>query len=349
MAIKQFGDEYGGVDELAKAIPAAIEGFYNAEEREMKKKELAARLMAENSKKERQQAMDRLKAENEYGLVVPEGEEFNYGLINKGLMAKKPGFVTMDEMKRQQIEADIRSKGEVPIREERELIAAQQAKGFDPIYDDTGKFTGKFQKSEALISKEQAELKKLEAQAKATEAKAKPKAGGAGDKSRYNVPGAIYEGTTTLKPDEVKAVRQIVTNVNPLVENIKKAQAKLQNASRKDYLDPNFRREVQGLLNDAKLTYKSDAFAQLGVLTGPDMAVLDAVIADPFTMAGTMSGPQEVAKSYDRAIEQIKTRINAKLAPYGYKPDPTIFESKTVQPPQAPAAGGGSPWEKFKK
>lgn len=350
MAIKQFGDEYSGLDELAKAIPAAIQGFYDSEDRNMKKKELAARLMAENSKKERQQAMDRLKAEQEYGLEIPQGEEFDYGMINKGLLKKRQGFVSMDELKRQQIEADIRSKGEKPLSEERALIASQQTKGFEPVYDELGKFTGQFKKSEALAAKEAAELKKLEAQAAATAAKAKQKAGKAADPNRYNVPGAIYDGGTTLKPDEVKKVRSIVSNVNPIVTNIRKAQAKLKNASAKDYLDPTFRREVSGLLNDAKLTYKSDAFAQLGVLTGPDLEILDAVISDPFSIKGMASGPQAVAQSYDRAIEQIKTRIESGLAPFGYRPDPSLFEVKgqTQQAPTAPS-GGGSPWEKFKK
>lgn len=340
------------LDEVAKAIPAAIQGFYDSEDRNMKKKELAARLMAENSKRERQRAMDRLKAEQEYGLEIPQGEEFDYGMINKGLLNKRQGFVSMDELKRQQIEADIRSKGEKPISEERALIANQLTKGFEPIYDEMGKFTGNFKKSEALIAKEAAELEKLKAQTKATEEKAKPKAGKAADPNRYNVPGAIYVGGTSLKPDEVKKVRDIVSNVNPIVVNIKSAQAKLQNASRKDYLDPGFRREVLGLLNDAKLIYKSDAFGQLGVLAGPDMDVLDKIMSDPFTTMGTISGPQEVAKSYNQALTQIQNRVNAKLSPYGYKPDPSLFQTGEIQQTptnQTAPSGGGSPWEKFKK
>lgn len=350
MAIKQFGDEYSGLDEFAKAIPAAIQGFYDSEDRNMKKKELAARLMAENSKRERQTAMDRLKVEQEYGLEVPQGQEFDYGMLNKGLLSKREGFVSMTDLKRQALEQDIKYKGGTPQREILEQVATMRTKGFEPVFNEDGTIKD-FVKSQALLDKEAAELAKIGAQTKATEAKARPKAGKAADSNRYNVPGAIYEGGTTLKPDEVKKVRSIVSNVNPIVTNIRKAQQKLQNATAKDYLDPTFRREVSGLLNDAKLTYKSDAFAQLGVLTGPDLEILDAVISDPFSMKGMASGPQAVAKSYDRAIEQIKTRIESGLSPYGYRPDPSLFEVKgtTEQAPASAPSGGGAPWEKFKK
>lgn len=104
MAIKLI-DNGAGLDEAAKAIPAAIKGYYDAQDREMKKKMLAAQMMAQEDKKERQQAQDVLRLQ-EMGYEVPAGTEDPMGLLKEGMLSRKEGFITDQDIKRSQVYAN---------------------------------------------------------------------------------------------------------------------------------------------------------------------------------------------------------------------------------------------------
>lgn len=134
MSIKLFGDQYGGLDELAKAVPAAIQGFYDAEDRNMKKKELAAKLLAEQSKTQRQKAKDILDLEKQ-GYEVPAGAEDPLGLLQQGMLTKSKGFLEKQNTEKALKEAQIKFYGgraykqDIDTRlKENELTEAMQPK-----------------------------------------------------------------------------------------------------------------------------------------------------------------------------------------------------------------------------
>lgn len=96
--------DYGsGLDEAAKAIPSAIQGYYDAQDRDMKRKMLTAKMMADQEKKERQKAEDILKLQNQ-GYEVPGGTEDPMGLLREGMLERRKGFVSDQDVKQAQMQ-----------------------------------------------------------------------------------------------------------------------------------------------------------------------------------------------------------------------------------------------------
>lgn len=78
---------------------------------------------------------------------------------------------------------------------------------------------------------------------------------------------------------------------------------------------PTARRLGQGLAKDAQLLFKGDAFAALGVLAGPDMDIINAVI--PEDPAAFSYGVKE---QYQAVKERVERRLNIKLKAMGLTP-----------------------------
>jgi len=100
MAIKSFGFG-GGLDTLAAAIPQAIQGFRDQEAFNMQKQEIAAKMAADEFRKKRQEAMDRVAIQKDFEL--PQGAEGQdiYGLVNQGLLKRRKGMLGDDVLNRQ--------------------------------------------------------------------------------------------------------------------------------------------------------------------------------------------------------------------------------------------------------
>lgn len=83
MAIKFFS-EGNNLDLVAKAIPSAISGYYDAKDREARTLELEAKKRSESRRQEREQALDRISIGKKFN--IPEGVKTQdlYGMINKG-------------------------------------------------------------------------------------------------------------------------------------------------------------------------------------------------------------------------------------------------------------------------
>lgn len=153
----------------------------------------------------------------------------------------------------------------------------------------------------------------------------KAKAGSQAAANKFSIPGLVHNPDYPLSKTEVRDVRAATTQTAPLIENIQKAKQLIENSTRKDWTDPGFRNQVNGYLRDAQLTYKSKAYADLGVLAGPDLDILEEVLVNPFTLTGAYMGPEQVAKSYDQALERIKTRTKAFVKQYGYTPSESFL------------------------
>lgn len=102
MAVKVF-NYGGGLDELSKAIPAAIQGYQDAEDRQLKRLALEARFRADSSKREREMAKalresSEFLAKDEVPLTTRQAYAERFpGLLDRGLIAKrdqgKPGLL----------------------------------------------------------------------------------------------------------------------------------------------------------------------------------------------------------------------------------------------------------------
>lgn len=139
MAAKLFGFG-GGVDEFAKAIPAAIKGYRDSKAQERAELEFQAKMAAEEDRKKRQARQDRMnEAEFRMGLderyEVPAGAQDPLGLLERGELKRRKGYLSdsdrsglLDSLRIQKLQEELGQKKRQSAREARgEKLGAQKA------------------------------------------------------------------------------------------------------------------------------------------------------------------------------------------------------------------------------
>lgn len=121
-------------------------------------------------------------------------------------------------------------------------------------------------------------------------------------------------------------------------------EAAVRNASKKDLANPmsNVSKDIKNRLRDLQLTYKSDAFAKLGVLTGPDLQLLEEVIENPGSVSNLLSGKDGVLQRYKNVKARVGQNFNSKAESYGLVPTglvPGGIVKGAPPPASAPPAG----------
>lgn len=79
---------------------------------------------------------------------------------------------------------------------------------------------------------------------------------------------------------------------------------------------------IKNDLRDLQLTYKGDAFAKLGVLTGPDLKLLEEIIESPNSISNLISGTPGVIERYKQAQQRVNDGFDARAGVYGLAKDP---------------------------
>jgi len=67
--------------------------------------------------------------------------------------------------------------------------------------------------------------------------------------------------------------------------------------------------------------YKGEDFAKLGVLAGPDMAILDKVIEDPGSISNLIGGRGGVVNRYQQLKDRVNRNYIDKIGSYGLEAD----------------------------
>lgn len=118
-----------------------------------------------------------------------------------------------------------------------------------------------------------------------------------------------------FKPPSTEAQKQI-TGVQNTRNAIQEFRNELSNFSRLDLLRPKDRARIeskyQNMLLQAKEAYN------LGVLNGPDLAILEGIIYNPTKLKGAVIGKEGIdaqASELDRIMANIKTTVQIKGAP----------------------------------
>lgn len=93
----------------------------------------------------------------------------------------------------------------------------------------------------------------------------------------------------------------------------------VKGASRIDLANPysDTRKGIEQNLKDLQLIYKNEDFAKLGVLTGPDLEILEKVIENPGSISNLISGKKGVIDRYQKLRDRTNKNFEEKAASFG--------------------------------
>lgn len=134
------------------------------------------------------------------------------------------------------------------------------------------------------------------------------------------IPGFEHDNETEVAGPEIRMLRDATADektANNLLNNIINLA---KNASSKDLLDPtsDINRQIKSEASQAQLTYKGDSFAKLGVLTGPDLGILNSIIEDPTKLVSIGKGKEGTLKLLENLKKNISFGVDAKMASRGF-------------------------------
>lgn len=137
------------------------------------------------------------------------------------------------------------------------------------------------------------------------------------------IPG--YKISPDVQPSKIEArqMRDAVSDSKTLNKLIEDTAEIARNASKFDLANPmsDVRNKIQNNLKQAQLLYKGPSFAQLGVLAGPDMEILDSIIENPVTMSSLAKGTEGVVSRLKSLTDSVNANVSNKLNVRGYIPN----------------------------
>lgn len=92
--------------------------------------------------------------------------------------------------------------------------------------------------------------------------------------------------------------------------------------------------DMQGLAKDIAMKAKGPSLYQLGVLSGPDMAILEQIIGDPTSIDSYLKGgASALIARLQRMKTQASSSINSKLETRGYRRHDSLSNPASTTPP----------------
>lgn len=141
-------------------------------------------------------------------------------------------------------------------------------------------------------------------------------------KTTSPVPG-YQKGPNYVADDvEERSLRSGAASVQKFNGVLNALRSKVQSASKADLANPwsNVSKAIKNDLRDLQLIYKSKDFAELGVLTGPDLSLLEQVIEDPGSISNLYSGNDGVLSRYSQLQEKVQRGFDARAQAAGLIP-----------------------------
>lgn len=136
------------------------------------------------------------------------------------------------------------------------------------------------------------------------------------------VPGYKKGESYVADPIEERGLREGAIQVDNFNKTLDTLKQKVKGASKVDLLNPysNVRKSIKKDLRDLQLTYKGKAFAELGVLAGPDLQLLEQIVEDPSTLSNIISGKEGVSDRYSELQANTKSRFDQRAQVMGLVP-----------------------------
>jgi hypothetical protein len=165
-----------------------------------------------------------------------------------------------------------------------------------------------------------------------------PTIGAVSQEEVVQVPGWQKTQNVPIEKAELKQFRDRSAKVPRVIEKIEKLKSLITKYGA--YENPYGEAGVlmRQLNNDLKLDLKGPEFKALGVLAGPDMAILEALIPDPSSWQNAMRGDKSVTRSLDALKDNLQKDIEAGGRQLGF-----TRESAAAPVQAAPTGSTGLP------
>jgi len=197
-------------------------------------------------------------------------------------------------------------------RERGDILFQAKQKGLTPSFDDEGNIIGTTYDPEYVAMQRDKStvdpfgLKRLQAQKMKDELERK----GSPAKS----PIAGYQTNENYLGDkkEDRDIRTAQAQTKKFSDILETLKARVRNAQKSELVNPysNTAKDIKNDLRDLQFLYKSPEFANLGVLTGPDLKLLEEVIENPGSLSNVISGKEGVLSRYDQLQKKVKDGFN---------------------------------------
>lgn len=114
-------------------------------------------------------------------------------------------------------------------------------------------------------------------------------------------------------PQLAKDFIQKVKPMGDTVRKLKNTMAQIDNLSK---FNPKDRAAMQSIMRDLQLTLKDEQNYKLGVLTGPDMSLLEEITGDPNSFNPMMNSKERLKQ----ALKNISDKMDNQISNYGFDP-----------------------------
>lgn len=126
--------------------------------------------------------------------------------------------------------------------------------------------------------------------------------------------------------------KDFIQKVKPMGDTIRKLKSTMSSIDNLSMFNPSDRGALEAIMTDLQLTLKDEENYKLGVLTGPDMELLQKVTGDPtsFNAITNLSTKSRLKQ----ALKNVQEKMNNKVKNYGFELDkgPNAGVSNLVKP-----------------
>lgn len=153
----------------------------------------------------------------------------------------------------------------------------------------------------------------------------------------------LAEGATPTA-DDAKKFKSGVSAARSLLENVNEYKNLVDQYGSE--MGGKVAQRMDSLVRDIQLGAKNEDLYGLGVLTGPDLALLEEVVGSAPTGFGSKLNPFAGSKAGNKADQfrqMLNTRLNAKAKTYGFEPQADWQQLAAGGKPQEKRGGSGVP------
>lgn len=305
-------DEHG-LAALGAGLKGFAQGWQDAEDRKMKRMEMDSKLEAQRNERIRQAELDQMTA-REKGYEKSANGEY----VEAPMTARQQAARRLEEFK-----AGARATGQ---DEEGNATGYEYNPDYLRIQEQKANADPLGLKGAQLQNALLESTKKRQDIAQAAEE--------ARRKTLSPLQGYQKSPTYVASPVEEQHLRNAQASVAKFNQLMSGLKAKVQAADQTELANPysNTAKAIKNDLRDLQLTYKNDDFAKLGVLTGPDLRLLEEIIENPGSVSNLVSGKEGVLNRYDQATERVNSGFANKVSSLGLQ--------KSAEAPRGRLAGG---------